>query len=202
MNYRELQKLNEIIETLKAHPNSDENIQFVLDLADNSVKTKTLKSLIQDKENLINENENLKSDTIQFTKGEISDMDKTFKKHFIINGYIAHVTKRKSGKNSFYYEIRYRRNGYNIQACSVYLHEAKRKFLEKTLPENIGKYLVKKQKSGLNLLDEIFEEWYQYKLGTINEKGLKQYESNFYALPESLRKKPIKKLEQLISTKL
>ena len=148
MNYKGLQKLNEIIENLKAHPNSDENIQFVLDLADNSVKTEALKCLIQckEKENLINENENLKSDTIQFTKGEISDMDKTFKKHFIINGYIAHVTKRKSGKNSFYYDIRYRRNGYNIQACSVNLHEAKRKFLEKTLPENIEKYLVEKQK--------------------------------------------------------
>ena len=47
MNYRELQKLNEIIENLKAHPHSDENIQFVLDLADKSVQNKTLKTLIQ-----------------------------------------------------------------------------------------------------------------------------------------------------------
>ena len=47
MNYRELQKLNEIIENLKAHPNSDENIQFVLNLADKSVQNKTLKTLIQ-----------------------------------------------------------------------------------------------------------------------------------------------------------
>ena len=47
MNYRELQKLNEIIENLKAHPNSDENIQFVLDVADKSVQNKTLKTLIQ-----------------------------------------------------------------------------------------------------------------------------------------------------------
>ncbi len=180
MNYKELQKLNEIIENLKAHPNFDENIQFVLDLASNSLQTQTLKNLIQsENDNLINENATIKSDTIQFTKGEISDMDKTFKKHFIINGYIAHVRKCKSGKNSFYFLIRYRRNGYNIAAASVNLHEAKRKFLEKTLPENIDKYLVKKQKSGLNLLNEIFEEWYQYKLGTINEKGLKQYESNF-----------------------
>ena len=47
MNYKGLQKLNEIIENLKAHPNSDENIQFVLDLADKSVQTETLKTLIQ-----------------------------------------------------------------------------------------------------------------------------------------------------------
>ena len=53
MNYRELQKLNEIIENLKAHPNSDENIQFVLDLANKSMQIETLKTLIH------NENKNL-----------------------------------------------------------------------------------------------------------------------------------------------
>ena len=66
-------------------------------------------------------------------------------------------------KSGFYYEIRYRRNGYNIRAASVDINEAKRIFLEKTLPENIGKYLVAKQKSGFNLLEEIFEEWHAYK---------------------------------------
>ena len=106
MNYKQLQRLNEIIEVLKANPNSDENIQFVLDLADKSVKIETLETLIRKDENknLISENESIKSDTIQFTKGEVSDMDKTFKKHFIINGYIAHVRKCKSGKNSFYFQ--------------------------------------------------------------------------------------------------
>ena len=212
MNYKELQKLNEIIENLKAHPNSDENIQFVLDLADNSVKKETLKYLIENNSNnklsenrndneenccKIIENENIKSDTILFTKREVSDMDKTFRKHFIINGYVAHVIKRKSGKNGFYFQIRYRRNGYNIQTSSVNLHEAKRKFLEKTKPENIGNYIVKKGQSGLDSLEEIFEEWYQYKLGTINEKGLKQYESNFYSLPEALRKKSIEKIRTI-----
>ena len=49
MNYKQLQKLNEIIETLKATPNSDENIQFVLDLADKSVNIETLESLISSK---------------------------------------------------------------------------------------------------------------------------------------------------------
>ena len=37
MNYKGLQKLNEIIENLKALPNSDENIQFVLKLAEESI---------------------------------------------------------------------------------------------------------------------------------------------------------------------
>ena len=52
MNYKELQKLNEIIENLKSHPNSDENIQFVLDLADKSMQTETLKTLIQNQNDI------------------------------------------------------------------------------------------------------------------------------------------------------
>ncbi|MBQ8658233.1 MAG: hypothetical protein IJ506_03780 [Clostridia bacterium] len=48
-----------------------------------------------------------------------------------------------------------------IRAASFDSNEAKRIFLEKTHPENIGKYLVAKQKSGFNLLEEIFEEWHQ-----------------------------------------
>lgn len=79
---------------------------------------------------------------IKFTYKEIKMMSFTFKKEFIANGLAAHVIKKESGKRSFCYEIRYRSNGYNIIASSTDLAEAKRKFLEKTLPENIGNYYV------------------------------------------------------------
>lgn len=46
------------------------------------------------------------SATIKFTKKEIDNMSKTFKKQFILNGLVAHVLKRQSGKNGFCYEIR------------------------------------------------------------------------------------------------
>lgn len=202
MNYKELQKLNEIIEVLKANPNEDENIQFVLELADKSLKAETLERLLDSGNNnpLTVErriSENGQSHVIIFTKKEILHMDKTFKKYFILNGYIAHVTKRRSGKSGVYYEIRFRRNGYNIRAASVNLNEAKRIFLEKTLPENIGKYLVKKQKSGRNLLEEIFEEWYKYKKGTVLEKEMKRFQVNFNGLPETLRKTPIDKIRTI-----
>ena len=71
------------------------------------------------------------------------------------------------------------------------MQEAKRKFLEKTKPENIGKYLVKKMKSGFNLLEEIFEEWHAYKKGTVVDKEHLRFKVNFMALPEELRQKPI-----------
>lgn len=80
------------------------------------------------------------SATIKFTKKEIDIMSKTFKKQFILNGLVAHVLKRPSGKNGYSYEIRYRRNGYCILASSTNLEQAKERFLEKTKEENIWKY--------------------------------------------------------------
>ena len=71
---------------------------------------------------------------IKFTNKEIQMMSFTFKKEFIANGLAAHVLKKESGRNSYCYEIRYRSNGYNIQASSTDLREAKRKFLAKTTP--------------------------------------------------------------------
>lgn len=68
---------------------------------------------------------------LKFTKEEISKMPKTFRKEFIASGAVAHIIKRPSGKNTFCYEIRYRRNGYNITASSTMLETAKKKFMEK-----------------------------------------------------------------------
>ena len=128
---------------------------------------------------------------MKFTEKEIQMMSFTFKKEFIANGLAAHVIKKESGRNSYCYEIRYRSNGYNIIASSTDLSEAKRKFLAKTVPGEIDKYRVQKRKTGINLLEEVFDEWYQYKKGTITEGELKKHYSNFCALPETLRKKPI-----------
>ncbi len=211
MNYKELQKLNEVIETLKATPNADENISFVLDLANSSIQSKALENLVNtgtlvpqttkrytgEEYNHENQDVSLSSNTIKFTKKEVAKMERTFKKHFIINGYIAHVIKKPSGKNGFYYEIRYRRNGYNIYAASVDISEAKRIFLERTLPENIEKYLVKKQKIKSNSLEDVFNEWHQCKSGTITEKELKRFQANFLVLPVELRRKEISEIRTI-----
>ena len=213
MNRQEKQRnLTELLQFLATTPNADKHMQFVLQLAEESVTIETLQNLIRsgnvapssyNEDGGTTENsqdiigENAQSNTITFTKNEVKRMDKTFKKHFILNGYIAHVIKRKSGKNGFYYEIRYRRNGYNIRAASVDINEAKRIFLEKTLPENIGKYLVAKQKSGFNLLEEIFEEWHAYKKGTVVDKEHLRFRVNFNGLPEEIRKKPIAEIRTI-----
>ena len=58
-------------------------------------------------------------------------MPKTFKKEFRTNGCTAHVRKRKCGKNSYTYDIRYNKNGYAICVTNKSLEIAKQLFIEK-----------------------------------------------------------------------
>ena len=85
MKYKELKKLNEIIENLKAHPNADENIQFVLRLAQESITRETLNNLIENVKltALMQSNEEQDNQAkfgLKFTTKEIDQMPKTFKK--------------------------------------------------------------------------------------------------------------------------
>ena len=111
---------------------SDEQKKALLEMAANTITISKLSSLMQDG----NDNKNKASDNnevgiVEFTKKEISLMPKTFRKQFRTAGCTAHVLKRKSGKNTWNYMIRYRKGGYYIVATSNDLEEAKRKFIEK-----------------------------------------------------------------------
>lgn len=68
---------------------------------------------------------------VKFTQQEVNLMPKTFRKEFRVEGCTAHVRKKQNSKNSFSYEIRYRRNGYNVCASATTIEEAKQKFIEK-----------------------------------------------------------------------
>ena len=120
--------------------------------------------------------------TLKFTHKEISKMATTFKKEFIANGLVAHVIKRKSGRNSFCYEIRYRSNGYKIESSSTDLAEAKRKFIEKTLPENIEKYCVSKKQG--NYLPANFKEFSLFYFENYRKKKVAErtYTCDFHRL--------------------
>lgn len=67
---------------------------------------------------------------LKFTQKEIMRMPKRFSKIFRAEGCTAHVRKRKSGKGTTNYEIRYRKHGYDIAVSSNNLDEAKDKFIE------------------------------------------------------------------------
>ena len=87
-------------------------------------------------------------------------MPKTFKNEFRADGCTAHITKRKSGKNNYCYEIRYRRNGYNISVSSTSLTTAKERFIEE---------LKQAQPYQLNAVPDTFNAFAEY------------YFTNFYA---------------------
>lgn len=65
-----------------------------------------------------------------FTEEEIKKMPKTFRKEFRVDGCTSHIRQRKSGKKTVTYEIRYRRNGYNVTVTNKDLKVAKEKFIE------------------------------------------------------------------------
>ncbi len=140
------QKLTNLIKFLAAVPNSDEHIGYVLKLAEESVTIETLQNLIK------KNNAALESDVkeqrlddileLKFTTKEINQMPKTFRKEFRADGCTARIRKKQSGKNGYIYEIRYRRNGYNIGVSNKVLEEAKRLFIEALKTAKISKKIT------------------------------------------------------------
>ena len=70
------------------------------------------------------------SQFLEFTAKEISKMLQEIRKEFRTCGLRAHIRKRVRG-NSVNYEIRCRRQGYNISASGVTVEEAKDRFIER-----------------------------------------------------------------------
>ena len=135
------------------------------------------------------EKEKTLSAEIKFTKEEVDMMSKTFKKEFIANGCVGHVIKRPSGKKGCYYEIRYRRNGYNITSSNADLQTAKKLFIETT------KNLDSPEKLAQNKLKfgTIVNEWLEYKKGKITYHQWQNHESRARRfIPEDLKDKQIK----------
>lgn len=119
------------------------------------------------------ENKKTLSATIKFTKQEIDNMSKTFKKEFIANGCVSHIIKRPSGKKGVYYEIRYRRNGYNITVSNKDLKRAKELFIKAThtlqAPE-----IIRPRKA---LFGDIVKEVLEYKKDKVSEHTWQTYNS-------------------------
>ena len=75
---------------------------------------------------------------LKFNEKEVFKMPTRFRKIFRVNGCTAHVRKRTNGRYNCSYEIRYRRDGYNISASGPTLEIAKANFIEKTKNRGCG----------------------------------------------------------------
>ena len=116
------------------------------------------------------------SATIKFKADECRGMAAAFRKEFAAAGYVARIIKRPSGKKTFVYEIRYRRNGYHIEVSSTDIHEAKRKFIAAASSENISAHVVDDNvKRGLGYFCDVAKEWLTFKQGKIAESTRKKY---------------------------
>ena len=115
MNYLELQKLLEILKEIPDSEKRDEAVRLMLQTASDSITYDTLQSLLtKGNSNEVKQEQDKSGILLKFTEKEISIMPKTFRKEFRTQGCTARIRKRQSGKNTWNYEIRYRRNGYNV----------------------------------------------------------------------------------------
>ncbi len=150
------QDLDNILRTLKTLPDgNDELARTILKAAADSITLDKIKSLTsvceESEEQLTNEK------ALKFSEKEISIMPKTFRKEFRTQGCTARIRKRKSGKNTWNYEIRYRRNGYNVCVSANELQKAKEKFIAKLSEvEKAGK------KSSVTTVPTTFHEFSTY----------------------------------------
>ena len=141
MTNQELKISATYIKKLASFPDAEDRISLYLDSLFATQPQKDTFDVQENKKTMV-------SSVLQFTQKEINQMPKTFKKEFRTNGCTAHVRKRKCGKNSYTYDIRYQKNGYSICVTNKSLETAKQLFIEKL---KTAKPIVKKVNSLSNL---------------------------------------------------
>ena len=166
------QELNDIIKTLKAIPESNDDMaRAILKTAADSITLAKIKELtdvkaeVESKE-AIGESDG-GSEMLVFSRKEIDSMPRTFRKQFRCKGITAHVHKRRSGKRNWNYEIRCQVNHQKINVSSNNLKEAKQKFIRRLEEVELGK--VQKINAVPSTFDKFanyfFDKFYKRKVG-------------------------------------
>lgn len=165
------QELKQLLDALKYVPDEDrrdELIQLMLKSASESITLERLKAITAKDNGRKPEDKSDNEEVFwRFSAKELSLMPKTFRKEFRTQGCTAHIRKRRSGKNGWNYEIRYRRNGYNITASANNLDQAKHKFIE--MLNSTEKCIKNKERTIPTTFDKFsnyyFEKFYKRKVG-------------------------------------
>ncbi len=165
MKYKDIQEILNILQEIPNERKRDEAIRLILQTANDTITCETLLSLlsrepIQKEQTIKQRDETL---FLKFTNKEISNMPERFRKEFILQDRVVHCLKRKSGKRTYNYMIRYRRNGLSIVATSNNLEEAKAKFIKKLNEygnENTNKKTRSKTVNGVSINFHEFSTYY------------------------------------------
>ena len=150
MKYKELEKILKILQEIPNEKKRDEAVRLILQTANDTITCETLSSLlsrnpIQKEQTIKRRDETL---FLKFTNKEISNMPERFRKEFILQDRVVHCIKRKSGKRTYNYVIRYRRNGCNIVVSSNDLETAKAKFIERFNKKVEDIIIIKENRKG------------------------------------------------------
>ena len=152
------QELDNIIKTLKAIPESNDDMaRTILKAAADSITLKRIKSLTGESNEIISQSDG-GSDVLAFSRKEIDSMPRTFRKQFRTKGITAHVRKRPSGKHKYNFEIRCQVNLQKIAVSSNSLEDAKRKFIKRL--EEIDAGVVQQKSNGVPTTFDKFANYY------------------------------------------
>jgi hypothetical protein len=102
---------------------------------------------------------------VKFTEKEISQMPKVIQRLIIIDKKRCRLRTRKSGKNSTTYQIRFRRDGYEINANGKTIELAKANFIEKAIAQ--GQYFpvtVPEHKKSEHKIRLHCDLWHEYNM--------------------------------------
>lgn len=113
--------------------------------------------LLLEKANTItNERITAKMGIVEFTEKELNTMPKNIKRLLVIDKKRCRLRTKTSGKDTVTYEIRFRRDGYNISACGKTIELAKANFLSKC------KTVTLDNDAGTNNTFKNFDDFSQY----------------------------------------
>lgn len=146
-------EISKLLNFIQEHPSeeSDDLSAIVLKMGLNSVAKKPTPKAQQ-------------QNVLKFTKKEIDAMSEPVKILLIYSGY---AVKYRTLKNTN--QVRFRRDGYNIELCGKDLNELRIRFL------NAIEQAIPHKKPVTPLLKDYLNEWISIKKTTVKESTLKGY---------------------------
>lgn len=128
MNYKNLEELLQLIKDIPDSGKRDRILQLCLNTAADSIDEGVLLKLIgQDKDRKLNG----VAANLKFSEKEYLKMPLQFRKVFRHQGCVVRVYRRESSEGVYNYELRYRRDGYDVYASANDFEVAKQKFIER-----------------------------------------------------------------------
>ena len=164
MTDKELKKVLAGIQQIPNESERDEVTQIVLKAAAESITLETLKKITAQPKK--EEKKEQSGGFVKFTKKEIEQMPEQFKKCIVIDDKMVGYRITYQG----YYQIRYRRDGYDIEVAAKDLETAKNRFLKRLAAESKRSSL-----QGYPLFKDYAAEWLKEKQRTVKDSTFKGY---------------------------